>query len=117
MAFHLDNIDKKILTIFQPHQYSRTIELLKDFKNCFNSTDKLIIPNIYKSRDTEEDIKNMNTQKLVESINHSDIINWEWLENTLKLIKDFDKNNTNAIIILMWAWDVDNLRYKIKTVL
>jgi UDP-N-acetylmuramate--alanine ligase len=69
------NIDKKILTIFQPHQYSRTIELLKDFKNCFNSTDKLIIPNIYKSRDTEEDIKNMNTQKLVESINHSDIIN------------------------------------------
>jgi UDP-N-acetylmuramate--alanine ligase len=56
-----NNIDKKILTIFQPHQYSRTYELLNDFKNCFTYTDKLIIPNIYKSRDTKKDIERIDT--------------------------------------------------------
>lgn len=110
------NMDKILLTIFQPHQYSRTYELLEDFKNCFSKTDKLIIPNIYESRDTKEDKEKINTEKLVELINHNDKINWKWLENTLKLIEEFDKNNTNAIILLLWAWDIDNLRYKIKTV-
>ena len=38
------NVDKKILTVFQPHQYNRTLELLNDFKNCFVDTDELIIP-------------------------------------------------------------------------
>lgn len=110
------NVDKRILTVFQPHQYSRTYELLEWFKNCFWHTDKLIISNIYKSRDSEEDIKKISAEKLVELINHKDKTNWENLENTLKLIKEFDSNNSWAIIILLWAWDIDNLRYKIKTV-
>jgi UDP-N-acetylmuramate--alanine ligase len=110
------NLDKNLLTIFQPHQYSRTIELLEDFKNCFWSTDKLIIPNIYESRDTDNDKQKINTNKFVEYINHKNKIDWKWLENTLKLIEEFDKNNTWAIILLLGAWDVDNLRYKIKTV-
>lgn len=109
------NMDKKILTIFQPHQYSRTFELLEWFKKCFINTDKLIIPNIYRSRDSEEDVKKISPEKLVEIINHNDKEYWEWMENTLKLIEEFDKNNSWAIIILMGAWDVDNLRYKIKT--
>lgn len=111
------NIDKKILTIFQPHQYNRTLELLEDFKNCFEYTDELIIPNIYESRDTVKDKEKINSKKLVEFINHKKKSDWKWLVNTLKLIEEFDKNNTQAIIILMGAWDVDNLRYKIKTVL
>ena len=115
-AIKKSNIDKKILTVFQPHQYSRTLELIEDFKNCFSYTDKLIIPNIYESRDSKENKEKINTEKLITLINHEDIINWNWLNNTLKLIEEFDNNNTWSIIILMGAWDVDNLRYKIKTV-
>jgi UDP-N-acetylmuramate--alanine ligase len=63
-------MDKKILTIFQPHQYSRTLELLEDFKTCFSDTDELIIPNIYESRDSDEDKKKINSEKLVKLINH-----------------------------------------------
>ncbi|MDD2870663.1 MAG: UDP-N-acetylmuramate--L-alanine ligase [Candidatus Gracilibacteria bacterium] len=110
------NLDKKILTIFQPHQYSRTIELIEDFKNCFKYTDKLIIPNIYESRDTETDKQKIDTQKFVELINHKDKIDGKGLNNTLKLIEEFDKNNSGAIILLLGAGDIDNLRYKIKTV-
>ncbi len=107
--------DKKLLTVFQPHQYSRTIELLEWFKNCFQDTDKLIIPNIYESRDSEEDKKRINTEKLVEAINHQDKQNWKWLENTLKLINKYDQENPDSsIILLQWAGDVDNLRYEMK---
>jgi len=109
---------KTIITIFQPHQYNRTIELLEDFKTCFYDTDKLIVPDIYESRDNEEDKKNMTTEIFVQNIKHEDKINWKWLNNTLKLIRNFDKQNpNNSMIILMWAWDVDDLRYKIKTTL
>ena len=104
-----------ILTIFQPHQYSRTYELLNDFKESFKNTDELIIPNIYESRDSLEDKKRINTQLLVDKIIHDNKTNWENMENTLNLINNFDKENTNSLIILMWAWDVDNLRQKIKT--
>ena len=110
------NLDKKVLVIFQPHQYSRTIELLEDFKNCFWYSDKLIIPNIYESRDSKEDIKQIDSKKLIELINHKDKIDWKWLDNTLDLIKKFDEENNWEIILLLGAWDIDNLRYKIKTV-
>lgn len=110
------NPDRKILTIFQAHQYSRTFELLEDFKKCFISTDKLIITNIYESRDSKEDKEKINTDSFFKSIIHSDKINWTTLNNSLELIEDYDKNNTNSIILLLWAWDIDNLRYKIKTI-
>ena len=114
-AIKTSNIGSQILTVFQPHQYNRTLELLDGFIDSFSNTDKLIIPNIYESRDTEEDKKKINSEILVSKINHKNKVDWKWLDNTLKLIEEFDKENKNAIIILMWAWDVDNLRYKIKT--
>ncbi len=106
--------DKKIVTVYQPHQYNRTIELLDWFKNVFKKSDILIVPNIYESRDSEDDKKNMNTEIFLENINHTNKINWNWLDNTFKIIEKFDNENKNLLIVLMWAWDVDNLRYKLK---
>lgn len=106
-------LDKNIITIFQPHQYSRTFELLKDFKLCFNYTDKLIIPNIYESRDSEEDKKRINVDLLLKNIEIEDKENWQWLDKTLERILELDKEKNN-VFILMWAWDIDNLRYKLN---
>lgn len=107
--------DKKIITIFQPHQYSRTIELIEDFKTSFTDTDILLVPNIYESRDSNEDKIKMTTDLFIETIVHSNKVNGNWLDNTLNIISDLDKKySDNALIILMWAWDIDNLRYGIK---
>ena len=65
---------KRIITIFQPHQYSRTIELLEDFKKSFVDTHTLVVPNIYESRDSKEDIEAMNAQIFLDSIQHDDKI-------------------------------------------
>lgn len=106
--------NKKLYVVFQPHQYNRTINLIDQFKNAFNYADTLVIPDIYESRDSLEDKSKLTTKKLVETINHNNIIDWNWLENTLILINDYDKNNPNSsIIMLQWAGNVDNLRYKI----
>jgi len=110
------NPARPILTVFQPHQYNRTLELLEEFKTCFYDTDKLIIPNIYESRDSKEDKQKINSKILIENIKHDDKLDWENFENTINLINNWDKENTFWIIILMWAWDIDNLRHKIKTV-
>lgn len=109
-------INKKILTIFQPHQYSRSIQLIEDFKNAFTDTDILIVPNIYESRDNQEDKSKMTRDLFVSLINHKKKIYSQNFENTLDMINYFDNKYKNElIIILQWAWDIDDLRYKIKT--
>lgn len=107
---------KKIITLFQPHQYNRTIELLKWFRNCFSMTDILIIPDIYESRDSDKDKEKMSVEILLDNINHWHKINWQWLQNTLSILNNYEKDNFwNSVIILLWAWNIDNLRYKIET--
>ncbi|MDD3302652.1 MAG: UDP-N-acetylmuramate--L-alanine ligase [Candidatus Gracilibacteria bacterium] len=109
------NKDTKLFVVFQPHQYSRTLNLIEGFKNCFSSADYLIIPNIYESRDTKEDKEKINSKKLIELINHSNKKDGENMENTLNLINDYDlKNPNSSIILLLGAGNVDDLRYKIK---
>jgi UDP-N-acetylmuramate--alanine ligase len=95
-----------ILCIFQPHQYSRTYTLLNDFAESFKDTDKVVIPNIYKVRDSEEAVRSVSPEKLVEEINKVSE-NAEYgngLENVIRnfreLIKGFD------IVIAMGAGDV-----------
>jgi UDP-N-acetylmuramate--alanine ligase len=111
------NIDKKLFVVFQPHQFNRTLNLIEWFKNCFSSADTLIIPDIYESRDSFEDKEKINSEKLIDLINLPNKIDWNWMWNTLKSILDYDTKNPNSsIILLLWAWNVDDLRYKIKVI-
>ncbi len=117
-AIREQNSNKKILCIFQPHQYSRTKLLLKEFGKSFHCADEVIIPNIYKVRDSKEDIKKVSTNDLVNEINknsHSDsnanktvkATNGHGLERTANYIK---KNHSKYdIIITMGAGDIDRI--------
>jgi UDP-N-acetylmuramate--alanine ligase len=61
--------EKELIVFFQPHQYSRTLELLDDFVDAFKDADALIIPDIYESRDSEEVKSQINHRILLEKIN------------------------------------------------
>ncbi|MFA5830074.1 MAG: UDP-N-acetylmuramate--L-alanine ligase [Candidatus Gracilibacteria bacterium] len=107
---------KKILCIFQPHQYSRTYKLLNGFADSFNDVDEVIIPNILNVRDSAADLKKINEQILVQKIAkfQPNVSYGKGLENTTKIVqkklKDYD------VIITMGAGDVyklaDNLLKK-----
>lgn len=109
--------DKKLFVVFQPHQYSRTRELLGEFATAFSDLDSLVIPNIYFSRDKKEDVEWMTTEKLVAEIakHQPNVHNGDGLENTAKLIQKYDAENPDtSIILLLGAGDVDGLRYEIE---
>ena len=52
----------KLLVVFQPHRYSRTYYLFKDFVEVLKETDKLIITDIYPA--SEENIYGVDAKKL-----------------------------------------------------
>lgn len=103
----------KILCIFQPHQYSRTKKLYKDFLSAFADTDSVIIPNIYKVRDSEADAQAVSAEQLAKDLaaNHPDSQFGNGLDNTLKTIKpllpDYD------VVITMGAGDISELPQRI----
>ena len=39
--------DKRLVTLFQPHRFSRTKALFKEFQTCFHKTDVLVMCDIY----------------------------------------------------------------------
>ncbi len=59
---------RKIFCVFQPHQYSRTRFLLRDFADSFKLADMTIVPDIYFVRDTEKSKNEVNSQMLVDQI-------------------------------------------------
>ena len=112
-AFHGEYPDKKIILAFQPHQHSRTYELLDEFLHCFDDADTLIISDIYASRDTQQDIDRMSTDHFVHSLTatYPDVCHGGDLSSTSNLLKKVDANTPNSsVIILMGAGNIDSLR-------
>lgn len=99
----------RILCVFQPHQYSRTYLLLKEFAKVFDDADKVIIPNIYKVRDSEKDIQKISTEKLISAIKkfHKKVHNGHSLTQTAEYIK---KNHSKFdIIVTLGAGDIGSI--------
>ncbi|MBL7045144.1 MAG: UDP-N-acetylmuramate--L-alanine ligase [Parcubacteria group bacterium] len=96
--------DQKIITVFQPHLYSRTKLLLNDIAESFSDTDKVLVTPIYAARE-DNDI-NINNEILADEINKN--------TSNAEAFKDFDqikqylKDNTQKddIILTMGAGDV-----------
>lgn len=101
----------KIWCIFQPHTYSRTKELLKDFAIAFKEADKVIITEIYASqRETEATI---NGQQLAEAI-HRNQRNVRFISDWSKIIKEIiDSADGQNLIITMGAGDIYKLGYSL----
>ena len=59
---------KRLFCCFQPHQYSRTRSLFEDFASCFEDADDVILTDIYRCRDSDEDVQSVNTPMLVDRI-------------------------------------------------
>ena len=67
-AFRKQFPTQKIWAVFQPHQYSRTRVFLREFSNSFFDADEVLIPNIYRVRDSKADVASVSADILVEQI-------------------------------------------------
>ncbi|MBD3156911.1 UDP-N-acetylmuramate--L-alanine ligase [Candidatus Peregrinibacteria bacterium] len=97
---------KKICCIFQPHQYNRTKQFLSEFASSFKEADIVIIPNIYRVRDTKQDVTSISVDDLIEAVQVQGIQTYH-LE-TYQEIKKYLKNNSDDIDIalIMGAGDI-----------
>ena len=59
-------LERRVVVVFQPHRYTRTQHLLKEFFTAFNQADKLIIMDIYAAG--EKPIPGISGQALYEGI-------------------------------------------------
>lgn len=100
----------KILCIFQPHQYSRTHLFLNDFAQSFKLANKVYIPNIYRSRDTEEDLQKVNPQILVDAINKFQPGTAEYTKNFEETISRTEASiSSYDIVMTIGAGDITKL--------
>jgi UDP-N-acetylmuramate--alanine ligase len=65
-AFREKFPDRRIVTVFQPHRYSRTLLCWEQFLTCFGDTHKLFICDIYGAG--EDPIAQINSERLVREI-------------------------------------------------
>jgi UDP-N-acetylmuramate--alanine ligase len=99
---HNVNPDRKIISVFEPHRYSRVISLKNEFSKCFSKSNLVIMCPLYAAGEKKNfkfdkikfaDLiaKNSNTQVLI-------------IKNEIELRKFFKKNLiSNEIIIGMGA--------------
>ncbi|MCY4523113.1 MAG: UDP-N-acetylmuramate--L-alanine ligase [Halobacteriovoraceae bacterium] len=60
--------DSTIIVVFEPHRFSRTKYCWNSFLHCFNHADRLFLGPIYPA--SEKPIDGINTERMVEDINH-----------------------------------------------
>ena len=103
---------KKCVIIFQPHLYTRTSDLSKEFGEALALADQVVLLPIYPARElpiegvTSELIKKAITQKPVVIIEKDELVNW--LTDAIK----YEKEQT--IYITAGAGDIDQLLPSIK---
>ena len=101
----------RVISIFQPHTYSRTKELLDDFSTAFTDSDLAIITDIYAAREIDDG--SVSSLDLVEKIKNTGT-NAIYLK-TFNDILDFLKKEIKDgdIILTLGAGDITKLSDKI----
>lgn len=101
--------NQRLVCVFQPHQYSRTFQLLDQFKAAFGSADLVIIPNIYAARDSAEDKQKIDAEGLVKAIgeHHKNVLWGNGFDPTFDLLKK--EVTPNDVVVTMGAGNITEL--------
>lgn len=107
--------EKRIILVYQPHQYQRTKLLFKDFVKSFDGADYLILNEIYGVAGREKG-NLVSSRDLVKSISKK----WcnrkpvKFIKNQSDILKELSKTiKKGDIVIVMGAGDIYNLTLKL----
>ncbi|MBI4845963.1 MAG: UDP-N-acetylmuramate--L-alanine ligase [Candidatus Omnitrophica bacterium] len=98
---------KRIVGVFQPHRYSRTKFLRKEFGSCFKDTDRLVITDIYAASETPIqgiDARTICDEVMLSGHKHVRCLPREKISDyILSIVRDGD------LLMMMGAGDIGNL--------
>ncbi len=103
----------RIIGVFQPHRYSRTKSLAKDFGAAFGNADEVIIVDIYGAG--EEPMPNVSSDMLVRHIQENGHPNARYIGD-LQAAEDFVADNLQPddLIITLGAGDVWKISHNLS---
>ncbi len=108
---------RRLLVIFQPHQFSRTRLLLPDFAKSFHHADLAIIAPIWAVRDQANEKKLITTEDLVRAINRESQ-NARYLGAFDRIIAFLRREiRPGDVVITLGAAETDKLAAKLTAVL
>ena len=103
----------KIISIFQPHRYSRLKDLFHDFCSCFNDADKVLLLDVYPAG--EDIINGFESKNLEEGLikyGHKDV---SYIENPQKLANLLLRIiNPGDVVIFLGAGTVTKIANKME---
>ena len=100
----------RVLTVFQPHTYSRTKKLFTNFKTAFDEADKTILYKTYPARETTD--MGYDAKKLYENL--TDKIEVEYFDDESKMLKSIKKQCKNFdVVLILGAGNIDQSAKKL----
>lgn len=97
--------EKRIIVVFQPHRYTRTQLLLKDFFTSFYDADLLIIAPIYPAG--EEPIKGINSSLICKGVMEHGQKNVLMMDDKKKVVEYLSHNvKANDVVLTLGAGDI-----------
>ena len=107
--------DRRVVTVFQPHRYTRTLHLRQDFLTAFYQTDVLVVMDIYPAG--EPPIPGVHARDLAEGIashGHREVV---YLDNDRQRILDYLTEITRPgdLVLTLGAGDVGTLGGELVT--
>ncbi|MDN6838006.1 MAG: UDP-N-acetylmuramate--L-alanine ligase, partial [Staphylococcus equorum] len=92
--------NKEVVTVFQPHTFSRTQAFLDDFAESLNLADKTFLCEIFGS--IRENTGNLTIQDLLQRIDNATLID----ETTVNALEQY----SDAVILFMGAGDIQKIQ-------
>ncbi len=96
--------DSRIWAVWQPHTYSRTRELMNDFKNAFIDCDHVIVTEIYASREKKQDFS---SAEVVDEMDHPDARQIPALKDVTQYL--CDNLRSGDVLLVLSAGDADRI--------
>ncbi len=101
---------KKIIVIFQPHQYARTSHLFDDFISSLKTADEILLTQIYRQRDSEQYVRCVSGKDLYRGLKKGRGGEVWFIEEKKNIPGFIDRMHTeNAVIVFMGAGDIDTI--------
>ena len=94
---------RRLVVVFQPHRYSRTMHLMKEMGTCFEDADLLYLLDIYPAG--EQPIPGIDSQQLAQQIGHHRPVTY--VPDRRKLLKSLKKiTSPGDLLLTLGAGDV-----------
>ena len=101
--------DRRVVTVFQPHRYTRTLHLRQEFLTAFNQSDALVVMDIYAAGETPIDgVTGRDLADAIRAHGHRDVV---YLGSDRSRILDYleDVIRPGDLVITLGAGDVGQL--------